>query len=233
MHAHRRFMMHTQRPDRFWIGTGLMLPAPCGGFPVPAVLLALSDNLWQCGLLFDFKFMGIVVATILLLSLIFWWSFVYHITHALSELTLATESIAEGNFDKRLDSGRLDELGRLAEAVNSMSERLSSFVSGQKRFLGDISHELVSPIARLQVALELLAGSAAPAQNGLIQDIAEEVQEMAQLVDELLAFSKAGLKGAAPPQLVDIHLDSLIGELIERLGIAQRVKMSVPAGLCV
>jgi two-component system sensor histidine kinase CpxA len=76
-----------------------------------------------------------------------------------------------------------------------MTERLSGFVTGQKRFLGDAAHELCSPLARIELALSLVETQAAEGLKGRIADVREETQEMARLVNELLAFSQAGLRG--------------------------------------
>jgi two-component system, OmpR family, sensor histidine kinase CpxA len=232
MHAHGRFIVHTDQPDRFWIGTRVALLGADFPHPVPGLLLAASDNIWQTSLLFDFKFAGLVFATVLILSIVFWWPFIFRITHDLSALTLATERIAEGKFDTRIKSKRPDEIGRLSEAVDSMAERLSNFVSGQKRFLGDISHELFSPLARLQLALELLKGSSTTEQQSLIDDLEEEACEMNNLINELLAFSKAGLKGKTP-ELVEVNLKSLIDTAASRLDKEQSIEIAVPATLMV
>ncbi|CAN5417517.1 hypothetical protein BH11CYA1_BH11CYA1_38160 [soil metagenome] len=224
--AHGRFLVHTNNPDRFWIGTRLMLISPERGHPVPATLLAESDNIWQSSLLIDFKVALLLPLIILLLSLCFWLPFIYQITTALTELTRATERIADGHFDTKLNSRRQDELGRLAEAVNSMAERINVFLTGQKRLMGDISHELCSPIARLQMALELLESSSTPDQQSLIKDIKEEVVEMNNLVNELLAFSKAEIKGPMK-NLVAVPLKPLFENLIGRLNLKEIVSLQV------
>ena len=232
MHAHDRFIVHTNEPNRFWIGTRVMLNAPDFDHPIPATILASCGNIWQTTLLFDWQFAGLVFATILIISILFWSPFIFRITHALSDLTQATERIAEGRFDTRLKTKRSDELGRLAEAVNIMAERLSNFVSGQKRFLGDISHELFSPLARLNVALELLKNSATEEQKSLIVDIEEEAVEMNNLINELLAFSKAGFKNRQP-ELIKIHLQTLIEKVVSQFDREkeQAITIAIPNGL--
>jgi len=224
--AHGRFLVHTNNPDRFWIGTRMMVFSPERGHPVPCTLLAQPDNIWQSSLLIDLKAALLVPLVILLFSLCFWLPFIYQITTALTELTRATESIAEGHFDTKINSNRHDEIGRLAEAVNSMAERISIFLTGQKRLMGDISHELCSPIARLQMALELLESSSTPEQQNLLKDIREEVVEMNNLVNELLAFSKAELKGPLK-NLVAVPLKPLFENLIGRLNLADIVTLQV------
>jgi two-component system sensor histidine kinase CpxA len=224
--ARGRFLVHTNNPDTFWIGTRMMILSPELGHPVPCTLLAQSENIWQSSLLIDLKAALLVPLVILLLSLCFWLPFIYQITTALTELTRATESIAEGHFDTKINSNRHDEIGRLAEAVNSMAERINIFLTGQKRLMGDISHELCSPIARLQMALELLESSSTPDQQNLLKDIREEVVEMNNLVNELLAFSKAELKGPMK-NLVAVPLKPLFENLLVRLSLADIVTLQV------
>jgi len=221
-----RFLLHTTTPDGLWIGTHLMLHPQPGEPPRVVTLLALSENIWQSNLLVDLKMVALALAVVLILSLLFWLPFIYQITNALTALTKATEEIAEGHFDTRLATSGKDELGRLAEAVNSMAERISVFVTGQKRLMGDISHELCSPIARLQMALELLEDSSTPDQLNMIKDIKEEVTEMNSLVSELLAFSKAELKGTVQ-NLVAVPLKPLVQNLITRLGMTENISIEI------
>jgi two-component system sensor histidine kinase CpxA len=230
MHAHGRFMLRTRHPDRFWIGTKFAVMGTDMSYPVPAVLIASSSNLWQSSLLLDTQLIGTVIALISLLSVLFWYPFIYRITRRLSQLTVATEHLAQGKFDTRLADKHKDEIGRLSEAVNRMAEQLNNFVSGQKRFLGAISHELFSPIARLNVALELLGESASPQHQALIADIREEVEEMNNLLHELIAFSKSGLKGKAP-ELTSVNLKGLLKDLLARLDTESQIVLDVPSDL--
>ncbi|MBX9938441.1 MAG: HAMP domain-containing histidine kinase [Candidatus Obscuribacterales bacterium] len=219
-----RFVIAGGLDGRFWIGTRMPLANDMG--IRPAVLLAASDNIWQSSLLVDLKIPVIIVSCVLLFSLAFWYPVVYKLVRALSELTAATERIAEGNFDVRVQSRHKDELGRLAEGVNVLAARLDGYVSGQKRFLGDISHELRTPIARLQMALELLAESEnlSDEDRKLVGDIREEITEMTQLVSELLAFSKAGLKGSTPT-LKKFDLLQSVQSVVQRLSLGERVRL--------
>ncbi len=162
--------------------------------PAPGTLLAVTPNIWQTRLVSDFGNLFVVALGVLGLSLLVWWPFVFLITRTLGKLTIATEKIADGNFDIRVGDRRSDEIGRLAQAVNIMAGKLKAYVTGQKRFLGDIAHELCSPIARLQIAVEILERTATPEQQAPLRDIREEVEQMSALINELLAFSKAGVR---------------------------------------
>jgi len=171
-----------------------------------------------------------VLGAILLISFLFWCPFVYRITRTLSELTKMTEQIAEGQFDSRIKVKSRDEIGRLSDAVNSMAAKLESFVFGQKRFLGAISHELRTPIARLQMALELLETSATEDQKGLVGDIREEVEEMKSLVGELLAFSKAGMQGAKA-SLELVNLEEMMAEMLPGLCAKESIECDLQEGI--
>jgi two-component system sensor histidine kinase CpxA len=219
-----RLMVYTKNPDRFWIGG--MFPMHWrrpvtiyGALPpdefLPGTLIAATPNIWQTKLISDYGNLGLVILCIFVLSLALWWPFVFLLTRALGKLVLATERIAEGNFDTNLSVNRLDEIGRLAQAISVMSSRLKAYVGGQKRFLGDIAHELCSPIARLQIALEILEREGSKDQETCIRDIREEVQQMSLLINELLAFSKAGIQGRETA-LKGVEVECLIRSAVER-----------------
>lgn len=225
-----RFILHTTSPDKFWIG--IRIPVKGDNRPIPGTLLASADNLWQTGVFFDFKPVLILVGSVLLLSVIFWWPFAYRITRALAEMTKVTEKIAEGRFESRVKVNKWDEIGSMGEAVNQLASRLNTFVSGEKRFLGDIAHELSSPLARLQIGLELLETSATNDQESMINDIREEVEEMTHLINELLAFSKAGLQGKEI-ELKPINLSKLLTDVTLKTASEQIVKLDIEKNLTV
>jgi len=225
-----RFILHSTAPDKFWIG--IRIPISRNNHIVPGTLLASADNLWQTGVFFDFKPVLILVGGVLLLSVIFWWPFAYRITRALAEMTKVTEKIAEGRFESRVKVNKWDEIGSMGEAVNQLASRLNTFVTGEKRFLGDIAHELSSPLARLQIGLELLETTATSEQESMLNDIREEVEEMTHLINELLAFSKAGLQGKEI-ELKPINLSELLSSVTLKTASEQIVKLDIEKDLCV
>lgn len=189
-----KFMMHTANPSQYWVFVRIPVMDREPQRPVPVSLLVVSDSLRGGGLFFDFlPWLGVGLGVVFV-SLLFWIPLVRGITRSLSQLTHATEQISEGRFEARVATSRRDELGHLGQAVNRMATRLAGFVSGQKRFLGDIAHELCSPIARIQVALGILEHRADTSQKAYVEDVREEVQHMSSLVNELLFFSQAGLR---------------------------------------
>jgi two-component system sensor histidine kinase CpxA len=236
-----RFLVHTDSPRMFWVGVRFGIPASPNepgaisvseGWIFPGCLLAACPNLWNCRLFFDFTVLLAVVAGVFAISVLMWWPFVYSITKAMSDVTALTEQIAEGRFGRRLKVARADEIGRLSEAVNIMAQRLEDFVVGQKRFLGDTAHELCSPVSRLRIALELLESSATAEQETVVNDIREDIEEMSNLINELLAFSKAGLQGKEICMLPINIADTLRGVVAKTAADAD-VVMELPNDLLV
>jgi signal transduction histidine kinase len=170
-----------------------------------------------------------ILLLIIGLSALFWLPLIQRITRPLAKVTALTEEIAEGNFQNRVDLEQPDEIGRLAHAVDQMAHRLEGFARGQRRFLGDVSHELCAPLARLQMALEVLAETASPEQKEMLGDLREEVEQMATLVDELLCFTRTGETKAIELQPVD--LAALIEANLQREAPDLAHDVKLPANL--
>jgi two-component system sensor histidine kinase CpxA len=198
-----------------------------------ATLVAVSDTMGGAGLFSDpLQWVNILIVAVVL-SVLFWLPMVRNITRPIAEVTAATEQIAEGKFDTRVGTSRTDEIGRVGHAVNHMADRLDGFVKGQRRFLGDISHELCSPIARIQVALGILEQRADDEQKKYVKNVHDEVEHMSELVNELLLFSQEGVNPKTI-ELKQVNLRAVIDQIVEREGDASsRIKISVDEDLSV
>ena len=228
-----RFFMRTTYPTAYWIGVGLPpLPNEGGAGGGPSTLVLQAGSLLATAPLLDLTPWLVVATAAIGLSVIFWLPLVRSITHALGQLTRATEQIAEGRFDTRVGAGRRDEIGRLGGAVNRMAGQLDQLVTGQKRFLGDIAHELGSPVGRMQVAVGILEERVPAELQPAVADVREEVQQMSALVVELLAFTKAGLK-LRDAELVRVELAPLVAQALAREAAELRVMVSIAPGLAV
>ena len=106
-----------------------------------------------------------------------------------------------------------DEVGRLAQTMNAMLDRLQRSAERQRRFVADASHELRSPLAstRAQLEVALVAPRRRSVWEATAEDLLSENQRMERLVNDLLFLARteerpAGLAGAAPLDLDDIVL---------------------------
>jgi two-component system sensor histidine kinase CpxA len=184
-------------------------------------------------LIFDFTPLLWAGAGVLLFSALFWLPLIRGITRSISRIQDATARIAEGQFDVQVSERRRDELGSLSGAINRMSERLAGLLSGQRRFLSDVAHELCAPLSRLQMALGILEETATPAENERLRDLREEVDQIAELVNQLLSFSRAAI-GSTQVELRDVPVRHALEKAAHReIGEAARVEIECDPGLAV
>ena len=226
-----RFVMRGGSPVGYWVGMRVPFSqSERGGRPMPAKLVARVGSLWSVLGLLGIQSWLLVGGGVLVLSVLFWLPLVQSITRSLGQLTVATEKIAEGRFDTRVAAHRRDEIGQLGDSVNRMAARLDAHMNGQKRFLGDVAHELCSPLARLQMATGILADQAPKNLAETVADVRDEVQQMSTLVNELLAFTKSGM---APRDIAiaPTMLEPLVRAALQREGADEKVTLAIPADL--
>jgi two-component system sensor histidine kinase CpxA len=224
-----RFVMHAGTPPTWWVGFRVPF-SDDGENPVPATLVIRAHSFRALIRLLSLETWFLVGAAVFVFSILFWLPLVRSITRRLRALTTATEKIAEGKFETRVSTGSSDELGRLGESVNTMASRLDNLVNGQKRFLGDVAHELGSPLGRLQVATEILESRADASLREHVSDVREEVQHMAELVNELLAFTKAGMR-PRDATLMPVSIDGIFAKVLVREDPDRRVPRPADSGL--
>jgi two-component system sensor histidine kinase CpxA len=157
-----------------------------------------------------------------LLVVVFTAGFVcYALAHYLSspvgKLREATRRLAGGDLSARVGKGvgkrRGDELAGLARDFDVMAERIESLVGAQKRLLGDISHELRSPLARLGVALELAREKSDGEIEGELNRIGLEAERLNDLIRQLLNLVRMEDRGErTTTELVD--LEQLLREVV-------------------
>lgn len=110
------------------------------------------------------------------------------------QIRKAAVKISSTNLEERIDiKGRKDELGRLAETFNAMIARLKDSFQRINQFSIDVSHELKTPLTILKGETEVVLRK--ERNNGeyknLLQSNLEEIDRMAQIIDDLLLLSKA------------------------------------------
>jgi signal transduction histidine kinase len=143
----------------------------------------------------------------LLVSLAFaaWLS--WYFSRPIRSLNSAFEALADGKLDTRVGKAmgtRRDELADLGQAFDRSAGKLQALVDSQRRLLHDVSHELRSPLARLQACSDLMVQQ--PDRAGeLVQRIERETGRMDKLVGELLTLARLeSATSQAPFEVVDL-----------------------------
>ncbi|WP_105187862.1 ATP-binding protein [Pseudoalteromonas sp. T1lg48] len=110
----------------------------------------------------------------------------------LNSLRFSARAIAEGQLDSRehLAAKRNDEIGILAREFNAMAQRLETLVNTQRTLLGDISHELRSPLTRLSLACAIAQDKADKDTQVQLQRIGKEAQLLDLMIERILTLSR-------------------------------------------
>ncbi|MCU1278633.1 MAG: integral rane sensor signal transduction histidine kinase, partial [bacterium] len=106
-----------------------------------------------------------------------------------------------------------DELEQLTVAFNEMAERIEMLVRGQKELLGNVSHELRSPLARIRVALELLPRDAK--NEARLRDVEADLVELDRLIEDVLTATRLEASGL-PAHLGAVDVEQLLAQLVAR-----------------
>jgi two-component system sensor histidine kinase CpxA len=138
-----------------------------------------------------------------------------HLSSPVASLRKAARHLSDGDLTARVGppvSRRRDELGDLARDFDGMAERLEALVDSQRRLLRDVSHELRSPLARLEVALELARNKAGEAAERPLDRIEREAHRLDSLIEQLLALDRLE-SGQMTPASEDVNLGALLEEV--------------------
>ena len=136
-----------------------------------------------------------------------WWQFIVaavvsavtcllltrYFVDPIRKLQRSTESFGRGNLGSRPDASlleRRDELGDLSRTISQMSSRIGTLLSSQRNFLIQVSHELGSPLSRMNVALALARRKASPALLPELNRIQGDSSELNSMVQQLLRLAR-------------------------------------------
>ena len=130
---------------------------------------------------------------------------VRRLTGRLERLQRSVDALGAGNLSARVKVEGTDEVASLAASFNHSAQRIEALMKAQKDLLANASHELRSPLARIRMALELLpSAQAEPVRD----ELARDVRELDQLIDEILLASRLDSGAAAdttlPAEPVDL-----------------------------
>lgn len=132
---------------------------------------------------------GVLIVAALLLC----WALARYMSSPIGKIRRATRKLAAGDLQTRVADeigNRRDELSELAVDFDEMAERIESLITSQKRLSRDVSHELRSPLARMNVALEIAKqksnGDVAP----MLDRIDTESRRLNEMISSLLTLSK-------------------------------------------
>lgn len=163
------------------------------GMPVPGLVIAIISSGLVCYLLSWFM------------------------TKPIVRLRAATRQLAAGDLTARSGarpSNRRDEVAGLMRDFDTMAERIEMLVKAQSRLLNDISHELRSPLARLNVALGLARQRSGPQSATMLERIELEANRLNELIGRILTLARLEDGEQHVPQ-TPVPLDELVLNVVE------------------
>ena len=186
------------------------------GLPIPGLIIAVISSGLVCYLLAWFLTMPIV------------------------RLRAATRQLAAGDLTARAGAPnvtRRDEVAGLMRDFDGMAERLENLVKAQSRLLNDISHELRSPLARLNVALGLARQRSGPESAAMLERIELEASRLNELIGRLLTLARLEdgeqYVPSTPFSLDEVVLDVAEDAEFEAQARRCHVHSEIPAGIWV
>jgi two-component system sensor histidine kinase CpxA len=139
-----------------------------------------------------------------------------YLTAPIARLRVAAQQISSGNLAARAGKPkdkRGDEIGQLVGDFDRMADQMEGLVRVQKRLISDVSHELRSPLTRINLALELIRKVDHPGVATAIQRLERETGRLNEMIGKLLAISQVDAKGRVIEK-VNLQLEDLIREVV-------------------
>jgi two-component system sensor histidine kinase CpxA len=132
-------------------------------------------------------------AALLLTALLVCYALARYLSSPIQKIRRATQKLAEGELGTRVGDkvgNRRDELAVLAQDFDVMAERIESLITSQQRLSRDVSHELRSPLARMNVALEIAKQKSNGETSPVLERIEAESNRLNDMISRLLTLSR-------------------------------------------
>ncbi len=195
-------------------GGGLMLARAARGHPGLMFVLGLPPG--PMPRLMERPY-GLLLRIFSVLSLagLLCWGLARYLTAPLRRLQSSARQLADGDLSVRVGprvGRRHDEIGDLGRDFDFMAERIESLVSTQQELIRDLSHELRSPLARLDVAVELVERRVGPEAAVPLDRIRRESGRLNELIGRMLTLARLESR-ASEAATVEVDLEALVREI--------------------
>ncbi len=159
------------------------------------------------------------VVAVVVVSLVLAWYLSYPLRH----LNVALQHFSEGRLGTRVGPmmrGRTDEIADLAQGFDRMATRIEQLLQANRTLLQEVSHELRSPLMRIQVAIDLLRRE--PVLNAnMVERIELENNRLGKLIEELLTLQRLE-SGPATEPTQDVNVIELLQSITDDAHIEAR-----------
>ena len=145
-----------------------------------------------------------------------------YLTAPILRLREMSQKLAGGDLTVRTDTQsaqRQDEIGGLVRDFNAMACRIEELVSRQRQLISDVSHELRSPLARLNVALDL--GRERKGNDPAFEQMQEDIHLLDEMIGRLLTIAKLDISAPQVP-MTDVNLAEVLSQIVRNAEFESR-----------
>lgn len=157
--------------------------------PIDPVLGAHVDEAFATAVLLS---LGVAVPVALGVAFAVSWLIARRLTRAAQAVARAAEQVAAGDYRASLHAPQIGaELTTLTTAFNAMAQRLAQTESTRQRLIGDLAHELRTPVAALEATVDAVCDGVLPADATTMATLHEQTRRLGRLVCDMSAVSRA------------------------------------------
>lgn len=131
-----------------------------------------------------------------------------NITKPIKVLTRSARKLGKGELSNRAEIKSKDEIGELGTAFNTMADKLEDMIRSGRELTAQVSHELRSPLTRIQIAVELVKDRLISSDDRELQNSLSEIQSdirgLDRLIGRILELSKLDLQDS------DNHIEPIL-----------------------
>jgi signal transduction histidine kinase len=150
----------------------------------------------------------------------FWLA--WQILRPLNQIAHSSQRIAEGRYDERIPTPSSDELAQVAAHFNQMAAALQEMEAQRVALIGNVAHELRTPLAGIAGYLEGVMDGVLPNEPETFAAMYQETRRMRRLVDDLQALSRV------EAGRIDLHLEATpLRPLLERVATQVRPQAEI------
>lgn len=144
------------------------------------------------------------------------WYVSHRIVHPIRALVTLSQRIASGHYEQRLQLNTGDELAELVENFNRMAASLGETEAMRQRLLGDVTHELKTPLTSIKGYMEGLQDGVLPATPETFQLIHNEADRLQRLVQDLQELSRTEA-GQIPLEIIPCPPAQIVKPVVEHM----------------
>lgn len=187
----------------------LLLAVP-GGVD-PAVQVHVDEAFTNAVLLA----LGVALPLSLLTGLSVTWVVARRLARSVSAVAAAADRVAHGDLAVRVQEPAIGpEVAQLVSAFNAMADRLAATEETRRRLVGDVAHEMRTPLAALEATVDAVVDGVLPADRATLGEVREQAGRLERLVADMSAVSRAEERALAV-DLAPLDLGALAAAVVE------------------